>query len=327
MSPRDSADSRELNLGDGPRLGLGLASLGRPGYINLGHAEDLGGCIEVGAMRERACAVLDYAYDAGLRYFDAARSYGRAEEFLGSWLERRGLQPSAVAVGSKWGYIYTANWTVDAEVHEVKELTAANFGRQRDETLALLGPWLRLYQIHSATIESGVLDDVDVIARLVELRDRTGTALGLSVSGPRQAEAIERAVAVGAFDSVQATWNPLDPSAGVALAAAHDAGLKVIVKEAVANGRLTARGEGEAAELLRAEAEQLGVGMDAVALAVVLAQPWADMVLSGASTVEMLRSNLAALQITPGQALLDRLTTVAMSPEDYWQARSALPWN
>ena len=68
------------------RIGLGLAALGRPGYITLGHAADLAGETDVEAMRAHAHAVLDAAWDAGVRYFDAARSYGLAEEFLGSWL-------------------------------------------------------------------------------------------------------------------------------------------------------------------------------------------------------------------------------------------------
>ena len=71
------------------RLGLGLAALGRPGYINLGHADDLQRDYDVDAMRARAEAVLDAAWAAGVRYFDAARSYGRAEEFLAGWLARR----------------------------------------------------------------------------------------------------------------------------------------------------------------------------------------------------------------------------------------------
>ena len=33
--------------------------------------------------------VLDAAYAAGIRYIDAARSYGRAEEFLAAWLAAR----------------------------------------------------------------------------------------------------------------------------------------------------------------------------------------------------------------------------------------------
>src|SRR3954471_14316652 len=98
---------------DVSRIGLGLAALGRPGYINLGHAADLGGEHEVTAMEARAHAVLDAAWDAGVRYYDAARSYGRAEEFLARWLAARRIDPEGVAVGSKWGYTYTAGWRVE----------------------------------------------------------------------------------------------------------------------------------------------------------------------------------------------------------------------
>ena len=40
---------------------------------------------------------------------------------------------------------------------------------------------------------------------------------------------------------MQATWNLLEPSAGPALAEARAAGMGVIIKEALANGRLTSR--------------------------------------------------------------------------------------
>jgi aryl-alcohol dehydrogenase-like predicted oxidoreductase len=43
------------------------------------------------------------------------------------------------------------------------------------------------------------------------------------------------------FDCVQATWNLLEQSVGTSLLAAHEAGMHVIVKEAMANGRLTDR--------------------------------------------------------------------------------------
>ena len=67
------------------RIGLGLAALGRPGYINVGHASDLAGERDVDAMERRCHDVLDAARDAGITYVDAARSYGRAEAFLASW--------------------------------------------------------------------------------------------------------------------------------------------------------------------------------------------------------------------------------------------------
>src|SRR4051794_5303818 len=103
------------------RLGLGLAALGRPGYINLGHAADLHGRYAPDDMEARAHAVLDTAWAAGVRYFDAARSYGRAEAFLAGWLAARSVAPDAVVVASKWGYTYTAGWRVEAEKHEVKD--------------------------------------------------------------------------------------------------------------------------------------------------------------------------------------------------------------
>ncbi len=305
------------------RIGLGLAALGRPGYINLGHAADLAGHTDVAAMRSGAHRVLDAAYAAGIRYFDAARSYGRAEEFLGSWLSQRQLSPQDVAVGSKWGYTYTADWRVDAEVNEVKDLSLATLRRQENESRSRLRANLQLYQIHSATIDSGVLEDRAVMDELARLR-AGGLYIGFTATGANQSETIERAVEAGRFDAVQATWNLLEPSAGRALAAAHAAGLGVIVKEAVANGRLTSRGN---IRSLMQFADETGVTPDALALAAVLAQPWVDVVLSGAATAEMLTTNLVALDVNLGGEILHRLSGLAEDPAAYWEQRSALPWN
>jgi aryl-alcohol dehydrogenase-like predicted oxidoreductase len=305
-------------------LGLGLAALGRPGYINLGHAADVGDT-DVDVMERHAHEMLDAAYEGGVRYFDAARSYGRAEAFLASWLQRRGLGRDDVTVGSKWGYTYTADWRVDVEEHEVKDLSVDTLRRQLGETRELLGDRLALYQIHSATVESGVLDDPAVHDELARLR-ATGVFVGFTATGPRQAPTIERALEAGGFDAVQATWNPHERSAGAALAAAHDAGLGVIVKEALANGRLTARAAGDEG-LLAAAARQRGTTPDALALAAALAQPWADVVLSGAATIDTLRSNLAALDVTWDAELDERLSTLAEPAEEYWQRRAELPWN
>ncbi len=304
-------------------LGIGLAALGRPGYINLGHAADVGDT-DVDAMQTHAHAVLDAAHDGGVRYFDAARSYGRGEAFLGSWLERRGLTAADVTVGSKWGYTYSANWRVDAAEHEVKDLSAATLRRQLRETRDLLGDRLSLYQIHSATLESGVLDDAAVREELARLRDE-GVFIGFTATGARQAETIECALEAGGFDTVQATWNLHERSAGLALQAANDAGLGVIVKEALANGRLTARGDGDGR--LTAAAAERGTTPDALALAAVLAQPWVDVVLSGAATVDTLRSNLAALDVRWDAGLDERLAGLAEPADAYWERRSELSWN
>jgi aryl-alcohol dehydrogenase-like predicted oxidoreductase len=303
-------------------LGLGLAAVGRPGYITLGRDVDLGSDRSVAALERRAHDVLDAAYAAGIRYFDAARSYGRAEAFLASWLRDRGIRPGTVTVGSKWGYVYTAGWQVDADPPEVKDHSIDNYRRQVRETGDLLGPWLSLYEIHSATLDTGVLEDRAVLGALADLR-RDGVAIGLTTSGTGQAETVDRALAVGGFDCVQSTYNLLERAAAGALERAHDAGLGVMIKEALANGRLTARGGIE--PLLRA-ARQLGVTPDALALAAVLAQPWVDVVLSGAETVDQLESNVAAAQVEWTPALAEELAGLAEPSDRYWATRSALSW-
>lgn len=314
------------------RIGLGLAALGRPGYLNVGHATDLGDDRSVEGLARRCHAVLDAAYDRGVRYVDAARSYGRAEEFLASWLGTRG-HPDVV-VGSKWGYTYTAGWRPDAEQHEVKDHGLGTLRRQLAETRALLGEGLALYQVHSATLESGVLDNVGVLDALAALRAE-GLIVGLSVSGTGQADTVRRALEVERdgrplFGVVQAAWNLLERSAGPALQEAADAGLGVLVKESLANGRLTGRGSGPATSrtgaVLAAVAEDAGATMDAVAMAAVLARPWADAVLSGAATPEHLDANLAALDVPAAAAQDPRLAELAEPPGSYWATRAALTW-
>jgi aryl-alcohol dehydrogenase-like predicted oxidoreductase len=316
-------------------IGLGLAALGRPGYINVGHADDLAGAYTVVEMEARAHRVLDAAWDAGIRYFDAARSYGRAEDFLGTWLQSRSIAPDEVTVGSKWGYTYTAAWRVDADVHEVKEHTLPVLRRQVTESRERLGRCVHLYQIHSATLDSGVLENDPVLDALAELRSE-GVTVGLSLSGPAQADTLRRSMEVerdGAplFGAVQATWNLLERSAGEALAEAHAAGMGVIVKEALANGRLTPRNDDPAFAgslgLLTTEAGRLGTPVDALALAAVLARPWADVVLSGASTVEHLRSNAAAVDVAWDADAEAALAPLRSEPETYWRVRGEMAWN
>ncbi|GAA3356795.1 aldo/keto reductase [Streptomyces antimycoticus] len=281
-------------------------------------------------MRQRSHELLDAAYAAGVRYLDAARSYGRAEEFLADWLRDRPDAARHVVVGSKWGYTYVADWRTDAETHEVKDHGVQTFERQRGLTDALLGDRLDLYQIHSVTPDSPALTDRELQTRLAELAAE-GVTVGVSTSGPRQAEAIRAALAVEVdgrplFRTVQSTYNLLEPSAGAALAEAHAAGRAVIVKEAVANGRLT-----EAAErlpaALRQVAEETGATLDAVALAAVLHRPWVGVVLSGAATTAQLRSNLAAADLRLDERQLTELERLAESPEGYWHHRSELPWS
>jgi len=309
------------------RIGLGLAALGRPAYINLGRRDDYSEDRSVATLERRCHDMLDAAAAAGIRYVDAARSYGLAEAFLARWLESRDVGRDALVVGSKWGYTYVGAWDMHAPVHEKKDLSVTTLRRQIGESQALLGDQLRLYQIHSATLESGVLADAAVLDELRRLRS-SGVTVGLSVTGPSQADTIRRALDVRIdgrllFQVVQATWNLLEPSAGAALADAHAAGLGVIVKEALANGRLTDRNTEPLVASVRAYAASRQMTTDVAAIGAALACRWADVVLSGAVTRDQLASNLLALA---SPVSLDELRGIAEPAADYWARRQALDW-
>ena len=323
---------------DGPtvsRIGLGLAAVGRPAYLNLSHGDDLAGVTEVDALQARSHVLLDLALERGITYVDAARSYGRAEEFLAHWFRVRELDPGTVVVGSKWGYRYVGAWRTDAPTHEVKDHSLDALRGQWEESHRLLGPHLALYQVHSATFDTGVLRDRAVLDELARMRASQGVHIGLSVSGVEQRDLVRAAMEVSyeggfLFSTVQATWNPLEPSAEEALAEAHHEGIGVIVKEAMANGRLAGREPAVRETPFWGIVEDLDASPDAVALAAALSRPWASVVLSGAATEDQLTSNLAALEIEWDPAWDERLRLPAdvlpLAREQYWKRRSALPW-
>ncbi len=320
------------------KFGLGLAALGRPGYINLGHAEDLGANYAIGAMRKHAHGVLDAAWELGIRYFDAARSYGRSEEFLANWIDERQIPASDVEIGSKWGYTYTAAWKVqtpEGVAHEIKRHELKVLQSQFQSSSTLLNQHLDLYQIHSATLESGVLENEEVLLCLEGLR-KSGIRIGLTVSGIEQSETIDRALSIRfqdklLFSSVQATWNVLETSATESLKRASAAGLSVIIKEALANGRLTTRNDSPTFAACRAVLEGIAKEndstVDAISLAAALNQEWATTVLSGAASVDHLRSNFKALAVNWNQGIESRLAELVQTPDEYWNQRAELAWN
>lgn len=276
-------------------------------------------------MRTRAHAMLDAAWAKGIRYVDAARSYGRAEQFLGEWLTEHPERRSEFTIGSKWGYRYVADWQRDVDVHEVKDHSLAHIETQWPETLAALGEAPDLYLIHSVTPDSPALADTALLDRLRKLAAE-GVRVGISTSGPHQAAVLDaaRALADTPFSAVQATVNVLEPSVAPALERAHDVGWFVVAKEEFANGRLASTPAGEpSTPWAAALTEATGLVPEVAALGWALAQPYLDVALTGAVTEQQLDANLTAVALTPEQLAA---AAVAVDPTEYWAARSSLTW-
>ena len=158
------------------RLGLGLAVLGRPAYITLGRERDFGVDRSVANLERRCHETLDAAYAAGIRYVDAARSYGMAENFLGTWLKTRNVSREAITVESKWGYTYVGSWRLVAPVHEVKALSLDTLQRQIAESRTVVGDCLQLYQADGVHLKAL---QVEAVARRATI-DALALAAALS---------------------------------------------------------------------------------------------------------------------------------------------------
>ncbi|NLR91634.1 aldo/keto reductase [Flammeovirga agarivorans] len=310
-------------------IGLGTAAIGRPQYINV-RQENVKD-ISLEEFKARGIKVLQEAYDQGIRYFDTAPGYGLAEKLVLEWSTLKGYKD--IEIASKWGYTYTANFDPNATTHEEKEHSLNKLNEQWAFTQKLL-PTLSTYQIHSATFESGILNNTEVLDRLGELKEKHNLKIGLTSSGENQTQILRNALEIKRngkqlFDAFQVTFNILDQSIIELKDVLKDK--RIIVKEALANGRLF-RNENypqysKLYNVLEGLAKKYNVGVDAIALRYVIDCLKPFKVLSGASEQKHISDNLKAesFQLDPSE--LELLTSFYISPEEYWNERKKLGWN
>ncbi|WKK67563.1 aldo/keto reductase [Lutimonas zeaxanthinifaciens] len=314
------------------KIGLGLAAIGRPEYINLRHETDIDK--SEAFYREKAFNILSFAYDQGIRHFDTAPSYGKGEEFLQQWYLKNPYQD--LSLSTKWGYTYMANWELGyAKPHEIKEHSLHKLKEQWSVSRNLL-PALKTYQIHSATFESGVLENAEVHQELHRIKKTTGLKIGLSASGVQQNEILEYASKImihgePLFESFQVTYNVLEMSTHDILKKLINAGKSIIIKEALANGRIFKHKDyGHYANLVRfleSLAVRYGVSIDAIGLRFVMDILEPALVLSGASTQRQLAENLRAQYFKLDLQDQLHLKQFAVDSEFYWNERKNLKWH
>lgn len=313
------------------KLGLGTAALGRPQYINI-RTKNIQKT-DLDAFRKHSFSVLEEAYALGMRYFDTAPGYGLAEALVLEWLQTK--NDPTIEIATKWGYTYTANFDKNAIIHEVKEHSLAKLNAQWDFSKQLL-PYLKVYQIHSATIETGVLENFKVLERLASLKKEHNLKIGLTTTGANQAEVIKKALNItvdGAslFDLFQVTYNFLDQSILKVSEELIQENKSIVIKEALANGRVF-RNESyphynKMYEVLESISKKHNVGVDAISLKYCKQTIPNSIVLSGASTIRQLQENLKAdtfMLSSQDLALLDAFKTPA---HYYWSERKKLTWN
>jgi aryl-alcohol dehydrogenase-like predicted oxidoreductase len=314
------------------KIGLGLAALGRPEYINIREVNTLDKSQE--AFMENAFSVLNFAYKHGIRYFDTAPSYGKGEEFLTNWNSK--YQYKDVSLSTKWGYTYVANWELDfSGAHEVKEHSLDKL-REQWQVSKELQPALKIYQVHSATFESAILKNSEVLKELFEIKKQTGVQIGITTSGTQQSEIIEAALKVkieneDLFDSYQVTYNIFEQSSHAILKHLLQLNKTVIIKEALANGRIFKNEKfshyQKLYQVLDSLAKKYQVGTDAIALRYVMDNLEPTYLLSGASSKEQVEQNIKAYSFKLEKEEIQVLNSFKTDSQKYWKERNELSWD
>lgn len=312
-------------------IGLGTAAIGRPQYINIRQEATSPFFLE--EFRNKAWQTLEEAFSAGIRYFDTAPNYGLAEQLLIDWCREK--QDDSIEVATKWGYTYVANFDPQAQQHEVKDHSLSKLLEQWEHSQKLL-PYLSTYQIHSATFETRVLKNEAVIEKLAQIKSAHQLKIGITSTGTNQVEVIKKALEVHwegqqLFDTFQATYNLLDQHLAEIRDLLLSQGKRIIIKEALANGRLFPNEQyphyNRLYRHLNSLADKYNTGVDAIALRFCMDSLNPFTVLSGAGQKEHIQANLQAENFKLEEEEIIALKAFAISPSSYWTERKKLIWN
>ncbi len=173
-----------------PRLGFGCGAVG--GLLVRGNASE----------QSRAVA---RALEAGVRYFDTAPSYGDgvSEQNLGRALAAVDTARTAL-VGTKVRVFTDQSADVKSVVRRSLEDSCRRLGRERVD----------LFQLHNQIRDP--FDDPDLLGQIAaamgELVDE-GLAGHIGFTGLGDTPAVHRALGSGGFETVQAYFNAVNPSA------------------------------------------------------------------------------------------------------------------
>jgi aryl-alcohol dehydrogenase-like predicted oxidoreductase len=313
------------------KLGLGTAALGRPQYINVRQKNSKNSDLDT--FKKHSFSVLEAAYNSGIRYFDTAPGYGLAEELVLEWLQTK--DDRSIEVATKWGYTYTANFDKNATVHEVKEHSVSKLNEQWNFSKQLL-PYLKVYQIHSATLETGVLENTEILEQLAFLKRKYNLKIGLTTTGTNQVEVIKKALTVlvdgeQLFDLFQVTYNFLDQSLLAISKELISQNKSIVIKEALANGRVFRNKNYPQYNKMYATLEDLAqkhnVGIDAISLKYCEQTIPKSVILSGASTTSQLIENLKINSFLLSSDEIEILNSFKVTPKFYWSERKQLQWN
>ena len=308
--------------------------LGTMTYGSAGFWEVMGGLDQAAVS-----AQLKYAFDRGVNFIDTANVYslGQSEQLVGQALNELGLPRDELVIATKATGVMNdlPNGRVQSRYHLINEVDASLKRLKLDH--------LDLYQLHGFDPLTPLEEALETLNDLV----RSGKVRYIGVCN-LAAWQIMKGLAISEkrgwarFACLQAYYTIAgrDLEREV-VSLLRDQGLGLMVWSPLAGGLLTGKfspdGKGpdgsrrskfdfpvvdkerafRCVETMRQMAEERGVTIARIALAWLLAQPPVSTVIVGARTIEQLKDNLEATEVTLGAEELETLDQVSRLPKEY----------
>jgi aryl-alcohol dehydrogenase-like predicted oxidoreductase len=308
--------------------------LGTMTYGSAGFWEVMGGLDQAAVS-----AQLKYAFDRGVNFIDTANVYslGQSEQLVGQALHELGLPRDELVIATKATGVMNdlPNGRGQSRYHLINEVDASLKRLKLDH--------LDLYQLHGFDPLTPLEEALETLNDLV----RSGKVRYIGVCN-LAAWQIMKGLAISEkrgwarFACLQAYYTIAgrDLEREV-VSLLRDQGLGLVVWSPLAGGLLTGKfspnGKGpdgsrrskfdfpvvdkerafRCVETMRQMAEERGVSIARIALAWLLAQPPVSTVIVGARTIEQLKDNLEATEVTLGAEELETLDQVSRLPKEY----------
>lgn len=243
-------------------LGCGLISIGRP----------WGTTPEV-PSEANAINFLQDAYDQGIRFFDTAPSYGLSEQRLGAFLDTLSDDERAgVTIATKFGEHWdTTSQTAYAD-HSYEALK-----RSLEQSIYYLGR-IAILQLHKTMPE--LLHNADVVKAFEYARSLGIKSLGASVGDPESAHLV---LLDNRLPVMQLPYNQSSMQFQEVIKTARSHDTRLIINRPFQMGSLVADNTNK--QVMATEAFRL-----------ILQEDFDGVTLTGTSTTEHLRENIAAFE-------------------------------
>lgn len=206
-------------------IAFGGAEIGLPYGLGITSESDM-------LSQNDAVDLLHASIEAGINFFDTARSYGTSEAIMGKAFQDR---RDHVLIATKCGHILESDGTLPAAA-TLRKRVEASLQKSLSE---LKTDYVDVFMVHSASQE--LLHCEDVIRIFSDLK--TSGAIRSTGASIYSVEEAKTAIDSGAWEVIQSAFNLMDQRQETLFTTAVQQGVGLVIRSVLMRGLLTEKGK------------------------------------------------------------------------------------